>query len=90
MTVVFDDAIYTAVKIAAARRNQPVKKLVCQALKQWLEAQEDAELLSQIEAAMVLLFVIAALSSSKSYMISPFSMTILSSNFIVGFGITKS
>jgi len=52
MTVVFDDdALYTTVKVEAARRNQPVKKLVCQALTEWLEAQEDAELLSEIEAA---------------------------------------
>jgi len=52
MTVVFDDdALYTTVKVEAARRNQPVKKLVSQALREWLEAQEDAELLSEIEAA---------------------------------------
>ena len=52
MTAVFDDdALYTTVKVEAARRNQPVKKLVCQALTEWLEAQEDAELLSEIETA---------------------------------------
>ena len=52
MTVVFDDdALYTTVKVEAARRNQPVKKLISQALREWLEAQEDAELLSEIEAA---------------------------------------
>ena len=52
MTVVFDDdALYTTVKVEAARRNQPVKKLISQALTEWLEAQEDAELLSEIEAA---------------------------------------
>ena len=52
MTVVFDDdALYTTVKVEAARRNQPVKELVSQALREWLEAQEDAELLSEIEAA---------------------------------------
>ncbi len=52
MTVIFDDdALYTTVKVEAARRNQPVKKLVSQALREWLEAQEDAELLSEIEAA---------------------------------------
>ena len=50
MTVVFDDdALYTTVKVEAARRNQPVKELVSQALREWLEAQEDAELLSEIE-----------------------------------------
>lgn len=52
MTVVFDDdALYTTVKVEAARRNQPVKKLVSQALREWLEAQEDAELLPEIEKA---------------------------------------
>ncbi|MCD6567342.1 MAG: hypothetical protein J7K94_01205 [Dehalococcoidia bacterium] len=52
MTVVFDDdALYTTVKVEAARRNQPVKELVSQALREWLEAQEDAELLSEIETA---------------------------------------
>ena len=52
MTVVFDDdALYTTVKVEAARRNQPVKKLVSQALREWLEAQEDAELLPEIESA---------------------------------------
>ncbi|OIP28034.1 MAG: hypothetical protein CO103_04820 [Chloroflexi bacterium CG_4_9_14_3_um_filter_45_9] len=50
MTVVFDDdALYTTVKVEAARRNQPVKKLVSQALREWLEAQEDAKLLPEIE-----------------------------------------
>ncbi len=28
-----------------------MKKLISQALREWLEAQEDAELLSEIEAA---------------------------------------
>jgi hypothetical protein len=52
MTVVFDDdALYTTVKVEAARRNQPVKKLISQALTEWLEAQEDAELMSEIEAS---------------------------------------
>ena len=52
MTVVFDDDdLYTSVKVEAARRNQPVKKLISQALMEWLEAQEDAELLSEIEVA---------------------------------------
>jgi len=51
-TVVFDDdSLYTAVKVEAARRNQPVKRIVSQALREWLEAQEDAELRSEIEAA---------------------------------------
>ena len=32
-------------------RNQPLKKIVAEALHEWLEAQEDAELLPEIEAA---------------------------------------
>lgn len=52
MTVLFeDDALYTAVKVEAARRNQPLKDLVTQALREWIEDQEDAELLADVEAA---------------------------------------
>ena len=52
MTVVLeDDNLYTAIKVEAARRNQPLKKIVAEALREWLEAQEDAELLSEIESA---------------------------------------
>lgn len=52
MTVLFDDeALYTAVKVEAARRNLPLKVLVTEALREWLETQEDGELLPVIEAA---------------------------------------
>jgi hypothetical protein len=52
MTVVFDDdALYTAVKVEAARRNRPLKELVTEALREWLEEQEDAEWLPTVEAA---------------------------------------
>lgn len=52
MTVLFEDeTLYTAVKVEAARRNQPLKDLVTHALREWLEDQEDAELLPDIEAA---------------------------------------
>lgn len=52
MTVVFDDdALYTAVKLEAARRNRPLKDLVTDALREWLDEQEDAEWLPAIEAA---------------------------------------
>jgi len=52
MTVLFEDEeLYTAVKVEAARRNRPIKDLVTQALREWLEAQEDAELLPEIEAS---------------------------------------
>ncbi|MBI2303183.1 MAG: hypothetical protein HYU86_00350 [Chloroflexi bacterium] len=52
MTVLFEDeALYTAVKVEAARRNCPLKDVVTEALREWLEAQEDAELLPAIEGA---------------------------------------
>ncbi|MBI2911168.1 MAG: hypothetical protein HYY05_03430 [Chloroflexi bacterium] len=52
MTVLFEDeALYTAVKVEAARRNCPLKDLVTEALREWLELQEDAELLPVIDAA---------------------------------------
>ena len=52
MTVVFEDeALYTAVKVEAAKRNRPLKDLVTDVLREWLEQQEDAELLPLIEAS---------------------------------------
>lgn len=52
MTVLFEDeALYTAVKVEAARRNTPLKDLVTRAVREWLEDQEDAELLLSIETA---------------------------------------
>jgi hypothetical protein len=42
MTVVFDDEqLYTSIKVEAARRNTPAKDIVAEALRQWLELQED-------------------------------------------------
>lgn len=46
-----DEELYTAVKVEAARRNRPLKDLVTMALREWLEAREDEELLPEIEAA---------------------------------------
>jgi hypothetical protein len=44
MTVVFDDEeLYTSVKVEAARRHVPAKDLVAEALRDWLELQEDRE-----------------------------------------------
>lgn len=52
MTVVFEDPeLYTAVKVEAARRGQPLKDLVTEVLREWLEQQEDAEWLTIIEAS---------------------------------------
>ncbi len=52
MTVVFDDdELYTAVKVEAARRNRPLKEIVAEALREWLEVQEDLELGALAEEA---------------------------------------
>lgn len=52
MTVLFEDEeLYTAIKVEAARRNRPLKELVTDALREWIEAQEDTELLADIDAA---------------------------------------
>ena len=52
MTVLFEDeALYTAVKVEAARRNLSLKDMVTEALREWLEDQEDTELLPALEAA---------------------------------------
>ncbi len=45
MTVVFDDeALYTAVKVEAARSGRHAKDLVTLALRKWFDEQEDADL----------------------------------------------
>src|SRR4051812_41400390 len=49
LTVVLDDALYTAVTAEAARLNRPLKDVVADALHEWLEALEDAELIPLVE-----------------------------------------
>ena len=45
MTVVFDDEdLYKAIKFEAVRTGRPAKDLISQAMREWLEEQEDAEL----------------------------------------------
>ena len=45
MTVIFEDeALYTALKVEAARKGQHAKDIVAQAVAEWLEAREDEEL----------------------------------------------
>jgi len=52
MTVVFhDDDLYTNLKIEAVRRRKPASDIVADAVREWLESREDAELLPKIEAA---------------------------------------
>jgi hypothetical protein len=52
MTVVFhDEELYTYLKVEAARRHIAASEIVTDAVRQWLESSEDAELLPAIEAA---------------------------------------
>ena len=52
MTVVFhDEQLYTYLKVEAARRHMAASEIVANAVREWLESQEDAELLPAIEAA---------------------------------------
>jgi hypothetical protein len=44
MTVVFDDdELYSWLKVEAARRHVPAKDIVATAVRDWLQAAEDAE-----------------------------------------------
>ncbi len=52
MTVVFhDEDLYTTLKVEAARRHKPASEIVDEAIREWLESREDAELLPVIKAA---------------------------------------
>lgn len=52
MTVVFhDEELYTQLKIEAVRRRMAASDIVADAVREWLESREDAELLPAIEAA---------------------------------------
>ena len=52
MTVVFhDEELYTYLKVEAARLHKPASGIVAEAVRQWLERREDAELLPVIETA---------------------------------------
>lgn len=46
MTVVFhDEDLYTSLKVEAARQHKAASDIISQAVRQWLERNEDAELL---------------------------------------------
>jgi hypothetical protein len=52
MTVVFhDEDLYTCLKVEAARRHTAASKIISDAVREWLESCEDAELLPEIEVA---------------------------------------
>jgi hypothetical protein len=51
MTVVFhDEELYTQLKVEAARRHIAASEIVGEAVRKWLEAREDEELVPIIEA----------------------------------------
>lgn len=52
MTVVFhNEELYTYLKVEAARRHIPASEIIADAVREWLENREDAELLPIIESA---------------------------------------
>lgn len=52
MTVVFrDEDLYIHLKVEAVKRQKPASDIVAEAVKEWLETREDAELLPVVEAA---------------------------------------
>ena len=52
MTVVFhNEDLYTYLKVEAARRHMPASEIISDAVSEWLESREDAELVPAIEAA---------------------------------------
>jgi len=52
MTLVFhDEDLYTQLKIEAVRRRTTASDIVADAVREWLENREDAELVPTIEAA---------------------------------------
>ncbi|MCD6453041.1 MAG: hypothetical protein J7K77_01990 [Dehalococcoidales bacterium] len=52
MTVVFhNEELYTYLKVEAARRHMPASDIIADAVQEWLESREDAELLPVIETA---------------------------------------
>ena len=52
MTLVFhDEDLYTQLKIEAVKRRTTASDIVAEAVREWLESHEDAELLPAVEAA---------------------------------------
>jgi hypothetical protein len=50
MTVVFhDEDLYRHLKVEAAKQHMPASEIIANAVREWLESYEDAELLPVIE-----------------------------------------
>ena len=46
-----DEDLPTTLKVEAARRHTPASDIIADAVREWLESREDAEMLPIIEAA---------------------------------------
>ena len=52
MTIVFDDdQLYTALKVEAVRTGRHAKDIVAEAVREWIESAEDAELTAALDEA---------------------------------------
>jgi hypothetical protein len=52
MTVVFEDeSLYIQLKVEAIKRHTAASSIISEAVREWLESREDAELLPAVEAA---------------------------------------
>ena len=52
MTLIFEDeALYTALKVEAARKGRHAKDIVAEAVRQWLETREDEDLRAGLDEA---------------------------------------
>jgi hypothetical protein len=53
MTVVFhDEELYTSLKVEAARLHIAASEIIAEAVRDWMDAREDEELLPVIEARL--------------------------------------
>ena len=46
-----NEDLYTYLKVEAARRHMPASDIIADAVTEWLESREDAELLPAIESS---------------------------------------
>ena len=54
MTVVFhNEELYTYLKVEAARRHMPASEIIADAVREWLESCEDAEIVPAVETARI-------------------------------------
>ena len=51
-TLDIDADLYRAIKVEAARTDRPVREVIEEALRRWLEANEEAEDAAAADAAM--------------------------------------